>query len=60
MNVIILKIEKTEYFCSLKKSPGAEIGRQACLRGMCSLGRAGSSPAPGTTKANLIITGKVS
>jgi hypothetical protein len=29
-------------------SPGAEIGRQACLRGMCSLGRAGSSPAPGT------------
>ena len=28
--------------------PGAEIGRQACLRGMCSLGRAGSSPAPGT------------
>ncbi len=30
------------------QSPGAEIGRQACLRGMCSLGRAGSSPAPGT------------
>ncbi len=35
---------------SLKKNtrPGAEIGRQACLRGMCPYGRAGSSPAPGT------------
>ncbi len=29
-------------------SPGAEIGRQAWLRAMCSLGRAGSIPALGT------------
>ncbi len=28
--------------------PGAGIGRQAWLRAMCPLGRAGSSPAPGT------------
>ncbi len=28
--------------------PGAEIGRQACLRGMCPLGCEGSSPSPGT------------
>lgn len=28
--------------------PGAEIGRQAWLRAMCSYGRAGSTPAPGT------------
>ena len=28
--------------------PGAEIGRQAWLRAMCPLGRAGSSPALGT------------
>ena len=33
-------------------SPGAEIGRQAWLRAMCPLGRAGSTPALGTkTKA---------
>ena len=28
--------------------PGAEIGRQAWLRAMCPLGRAGSTPALGT------------
>lgn len=28
--------------------PGAEIGRQACLRGMCPIGCEGSSPSPGT------------
>ena len=30
--------------------PGAEIGRQAWLRAMCPLGRAGSSPALGTRR----------
>ena len=29
-------------------SPGAETGRQAWLRAMCSLERAGSTPALGT------------
>ncbi len=28
--------------------PGAGTGRQAWLRAMCPLGRAGSTPAPGT------------
>ena len=36
-------------FAPLSIRPGAEIGRQACLRGMCSLGREGSSPSPGTS-----------
>jgi hypothetical protein len=43
----LLTAKNTSNFAVLI-SPGAEIGRQACLRGMCSLGRAGSSPAPGT------------
>ena len=33
----------------LSTRPGAEIGRQACLRGMCPIGREGSSPSPGTS-----------
>ena len=36
--------------------PGAEIGRQAWLRAMCPLGRAGSSPALGTLSAYLSFT----
>ena len=36
--------------------PGAEIGRQAWLRAMCPLGRAGSSPALGTLSAYLSST----
>ena len=38
--------------------PGAEIGRQAWLRAMCPLGRAGSSPALGTI-LNLEINQKL-
>ena len=36
--------------------PGAEIGRQAWLRAMCPLGRAGSSPALGTSIENLPLS----
>ena len=32
----------------MNTSPDVEIGRQAALRGRCSQGRAGSSPALGT------------
>ena len=34
----------------LSHRPGAEIGRQAWLRAMCPLGRAGSTPALGTKR----------
>ncbi len=36
------------YDCSFEICPGAGIGRQAWLRAMCPLGRAGSTPALGT------------
>ena len=48
---------KIPYICAtvFKTShcPGAEIGRQAWLRAMCPYGRAGSSPALGTSVTNL-------
>ena len=37
-------------FAPLSIRPGAEIGRQACLRGMCPIGCEGSSPSPGTLR----------
>ena len=37
----------------LMHCPGAEIGRQAWLRAMCPLGRAGSSPALGTSSTRV-------
>jgi hypothetical protein len=42
-NCLIIK-----YFLFLLFCPGAGIGRQAWLRAMCPLGRAGSIPALGT------------
>ncbi len=36
--------------------PGAGIGRQAWLRAMCPLGRAGSSPALGTFSLPVIFS----
>lgn len=35
--------------------PGAEIGRQACLRGMCPIGREGSNPSPGTLQEVVFV-----
>ena len=39
------------FFDCIEFCPGAETGRQAWLRAMCSLGRGGSIPPLGTTKA---------
>ena len=40
--------------------PGAEIGRQACLRGMCPIGREGSSPSSGTLQESFGLSGAFS
>ena len=41
------------YYPSLFFSPGGGIGRRARFRSVCPKGRAGSTPVPGTKKANL-------